>query len=130
MGTDNDCLHRIFTAQWDHEQKPKRNETKDEKQERIKFNRQLAKDVHTREVFQKLFQSRLYESIYLNLRSSAMYSAADLMWDTPVITQEVLPLLMYAQGKIDVDAAKVALAGATSSGRISKYLKRTERFRA
>ena len=118
-------LRRVFTADATKEQRPVKGESKDEKAERIKYNRQLNFDIKTRTTFQQLFQSRLYEHIYLSLKSSAMYSAVDLMWDTPVITQEVLPLLMYAQGKISVDAAKVALAGIGGDKAISKFIRRT-----
>lgn len=124
FNTTNDRLRQVFTADATKEQKPQKGESKDDKSDRAKYNRQLMADIKTRTVFQQLFQSRLYEQIFLNLRSCSMYAAVDLMWDTPVITQEVLPLLMYAQGKISVDAAKAALQGIGANNAVSKYIKK------
>lgn len=125
MGTDNDMLRRVFTADATKEKKPERGESKEEKAARVKFNRQLNFDIKTRNNFENLIQSRVYESIYLGLKSSSMYAAVDLMWDTPVITRDVLPLLMYAQGKINVDAAKAALYGIGGDASVNKYITRT-----
>ena len=124
FNTTDDRLREIFTADGTKIQSPVKGEKKDEKERRVKHNRQVNKDIHTRENFQRLFQSRLYEHIYLSLRSASMYQAVDLMWDTPVITQEVLPLLMYAQGKINVDSAKGALMGMGGDKAVSKFIKK------
>lgn len=47
-------------------------------------------------------ESRVFEGVSFNLRSYQMYAASDLAWDGHVITKEVIPLMQYAQGKIDV----------------------------
>lgn len=90
-GTTADRLREIFTAS---PNKLKPDATDAEREE----NR---KDVAVRKSLEDLIASRIDESILRNLRSSHMIAAVDLAWDSAIITRKTIPLVMYAQGRID-----------------------------
>lgn len=64
---------------------------------------------HRKELEDRI-ESRVYEGVAFNLKSYQMYAASDLAWDGHVITKEVVPLMQYAQGKIDVRTCEAQLS--------------------
>jgi hypothetical protein len=58
-------------------------------------------DYKHRQRLQNIVRSRAYSGLLQNFGTYPAYYAAGLAWDGPVVNKEVLPLLQYAQGKID-----------------------------
>tara|TARA_B100000963_G_scaffold155642_1_gene135506 strand:+ start:1211 stop:3475 length:2265 start_codon:yes stop_codon:yes gene_type:complete len=59
-------------------------------------------DYAIRERMQDLVQSRIHEGIYHSCRNHSLYLAVDLAWDSLPINKFTIPLLQYAQGKINI----------------------------
>jgi hypothetical protein len=92
-GCTNARLREIFTAEL-----ADADTSEDEK-------KQKEKDVKIRKKIQERIESRVSEGIEWSCKHSRFYQAVDLAWDSTPIQKETVPLLLYAQGKID----KVAL---------------------
>jgi len=58
-------------------------------------------DVEVRTRIEKEIEDVIVEGVQFNLRNHHIYTSADLAWDGNIITGEVLPLVLFAQGKID-----------------------------
>lgn len=50
-----------------------------------------------------MIQSRVHEGIYHSCKRHSLYLAVDLAWDSLPINKFTVPLLQYAQGKINVE---------------------------
>jgi hypothetical protein len=125
FGTTNDRLKEIFTAEPDSDLKDvmtqaastgkwrtvgirKGDETKSERAARARKN---VHDLNVRERFRRMFQTRTEEGIVHSLSNWRIPAAVDLAWDTSVVTGYTMPLMMYAQKKINVErAAKLLTA--------------------
>lgn len=79
-GSDNAAIKALFTS-----------EEPDEKL--FEFKR----------AFQKRINSRLINGWTFSLQNSHLYAASDLAWDAAPITRENIPLLLYAQKKIQIE---------------------------
>ena len=64
----------------------------------------LEKDMERREKAEDLIASRITEHITFSLRNHHLYSSVDLAWDSSPINSRNIPLIMYAQKRINVDA--------------------------
>lgn len=82
FGTTNELLREVFTCDKDSPHKKARKRIED------------------------LAESRIHEALRWSLRAYPMFYAADLAWDGPVVTKELLPLMQYAQGKINFEKLK------------------------
>lgn len=80
------------------------------------------KDCAYRLAMEQEIQERTQSNILFNLRSYTHYSAADLAWDFTLNPQKI-PLLLYAQGKIKVEACAKSLQALPNS---DKYLKKDQ----
>ncbi len=58
-------------------------------------------DGEVRSRLEKEIESEITEGVHFNLKNHHLYTSADLAWDGNLITGEVLPLVMFAQGRID-----------------------------
>jgi hypothetical protein len=63
----------------------------------------------TRKAIEKRLSSRLFNGWTNSLANSHLYSAADLAWDAAPIVKENIPLLLYAQKKIQIDRCATEL---------------------
>jgi hypothetical protein len=99
-GTTNDRIRQILTATLGDPSK----DTPEELDRK-------SKDVDTRERIEKFIESRLQEHLVSALRSYRLYSAVDLAWDSAPIHQHMIPLLLYAQGRIKMESVKTELKG-------------------
>src|SRR5689334_3513871 len=52
--------------------------------------------------FEARIRSRLLDGISNNMKTSRPYQAVDMAWDSPPIQDETLPLMLFAQGKINM----------------------------
>jgi len=98
-GTTAERLRQIFTAS----AKTLSPDATDEQKEENRL------DCEVRTKLDDLIASRIDESILRNLKSSHMIAAVDLAWDSSVITKRTIPLVMYAQGRIDQRACMTSL---------------------
>ena len=92
VGTTNERLKEIFTAT------PLAEGASDED----KKARQALCD--TRKKFEDRINNRLMEHINFSLKNYQFYSAVDLAWEPPPLAQKILPLVLYAQNRIDASA--------------------------
>lgn len=60
-----------------------------------------TEDGTQRDKLEKEIESEVIEGVHFNLRNHHIFTSADLAWDGNIITGEVLPLVMFAQGRID-----------------------------
>lgn len=96
------------------------------KEERKAYNalkKQRDKDVANRENIRRMSQTRIEEGIVLSIKNWKKYAAVDLAWDSTVVNGMTLPLLMYAQGKINVERACEFLS---KTERGNDYIKTTD----
>ena len=61
-----------------------------------------TEDYKHRERLEKEFSSRILEGIQFNLRNHEVFTSADLAWDGNILNKQIIPLVMFAQGKIDM----------------------------
>lgn len=94
FGTTNEALRAFFTCDKNPQADPRMAE---------------AKRKFTKWVSNILIAGRDHSTRYYRF-----YAAADLMWDSTPILPEAVPLMAYAQGKIDLAVAEKALGPAAS----------------
>jgi hypothetical protein len=95
MGSTQERLRQIFTAQpppTDAEKALLPEEACD----------RLEKDIKLRDRFESDINRRFSEQINYALQNYQMYSAVDVAWDAAPINKETYPLLLYAQGRLDL----------------------------
>lgn len=69
-------------------------------------------DSEIKKRFENRIRSRLLDGIGENIASSRPNQAVDLAWDSPPIQKETIPLMLWAQGKIDRERLKTELTSA------------------
>lgn len=104
FGSTNARLREVLTATGEKEP-PRKGETSAEKRERLKRNNRAEQDVTYKNKFVSMVQSRILSGIDYSLKNHRPYAAVDLAWDSIVLNKVNMPLLLYAQGKIDVQRA-------------------------
>lgn len=103
-------LREIFTAVAQPDLKPTEGESKEEKKARNALKKKLSQDCDIRKRLQTEIQGHVHDSIFHTLRNWKKAAAADLAWDSNVLSGLSLPLQMYAQGKVDVQRAAKLLS--------------------
>ncbi len=81
----------------------------------------IDRDVKGRDRFQKMLQGWLQEHIVFSLANHSKYSAVDMAWDSMPINSTILPLIQYAQGRLDLNQVEKCAKDLPNA---SKYLKR------
>jgi len=76
-----------------------------------------------RQRWEKLIQSRITDGVASCVKHSRIPQAVDMAWDSTPIQKQTIPLLLYAQGKIDLSTLGGALKQA---GCASEYLREVE----
>lgn len=112
-GTTDDRLREFFTAKEPTPARAKKMEPGELKA--------LRKDIEGRQKFEKMVQGWLQEHIVYSLGNHAKYSAVDMAWDSMPINHTMLPLMQYAQGRIDLGRTERALKDVPNG---DKYLRR------
>jgi hypothetical protein len=64
-----------------------------------------------RERFQDLIESRIHEGVFHSCKNHTLHLSVDLAWDSLPINKTTIPLLQYAQGKINIEQAATKLEG-------------------
>ena len=83
--------------------------------------KQIEKDIKKREEFTVVLRARIQEQIIFSLANHTKYSAVDMAWDSLPINSQILPLIQYAQGRMD--GARLAKM-AESIPNSSRYIRR------
>jgi len=81
-----------------------------------KVSEQQVKDRQQLEKWKKRFSNRLHEGVMWSLRNYKLYGAVDLAWDSTPISKDVYPLMLYAQGKIDMVRLMSDVTTTTTTG--------------
>jgi hypothetical protein len=101
FGTTNERLRQFFTAKAPTEaQAAKLTPAETKARER---------DIKLRDKYEARVSSILNEAITFTLQNHHFWGAVDLAWDSTPIQQQILPLILYAQGRIDLTRATAAL---------------------
>lgn len=111
FNSTNSRLREILTAVPPNNNNIPRGESKKDKEARIEREQQAARDVITREKLRRRIQSRIEAGITQGLRNWKKFAAVDLAWDTSTISDQSLPLMLFAQGKINVERVVNLLGG-------------------
>ncbi len=116
-GTTNERLRQFLTAKLPGREALERM-TDDER-------KALDADIAMREKFEDMVEGWLSEHIEGSLKNHHLYAAVDMAWDSAPINKMILPLMMYAQGRIDIGRAKTALAALPESDR-EQYVRKND----
>ncbi len=85
FNTTNDCFRKLFTAE-------------------------PGTALHElRKTWEERIEARVHEGMLAGVKNYKFYAAADLAWDSNIITKELVPLQLYAQGRIDFKVLKTQL---------------------
>ncbi len=114
-GTTQDRLRQFFTAQMPSEKKQRSMTAKELKD--------LEREIKKRKEYESRIGSWLQEAIVFSLANHHRYSAVDCAWDSTPINQAILPLMLYAQGRIDFRACSGALKNLPEG---QKYVKKND----
>lgn len=102
MGASQDRLREIFTA------------TKPTDAEFLKLPKEaqekIEKDLKVRDDFESRVSKMMSENVGYSLNNYQFYSAIDLAWDAPPINKATYPLMLYAQGRLDLGSCADALS--------------------
>lgn len=112
FGTNNERLRQICEATV-----PGDSAAKDSEYERRK------KDSEMRDLIQKRIAGRLNVGLQSSLKNYQLFAAVDLSWDAAPINKETIPLILYAQGKLDLNACADQLDSLSTSG---QYVQRKD----
>ena len=105
-GTTKERLRQFFTAKMPT---PAREAILKASKDGRKELRGIKLDVERRKDFEDMIGSWVQENIAYSLKNHAMFSAVDMAWDSSPINKFNIPLMQYAQGRIDVTQAEKAL---------------------
>ena len=102
FGTTNERLRAVFTAE------------------------EGSEDHKLRTKWEDRIRSRIHEGAMFGLQNYQFYAAADLAWDGNLITKELVPLALYAQGKITLKELEPQLKSISEETR-AKFVKKDEK---
>lgn len=66
-------------------------------------------DHKVKERLTDLIESRIHEGVMFSARHANLHMSVDLAWDSLPINKATIPLLQYAQGKIDIKGCATEL---------------------
>lgn len=113
VGTTNERLRELFTAKLP----PKHKLDALPKEER----KRIEKDIENREKIEDMISSRVSEHIIWSLKNHHLYSSVDLAWDSTPITKQIVPLVLYAQKRINMQSCVKELSKLKNT---SQYVKK------
>jgi hypothetical protein len=115
-GTTDDRLREFFTAV---EPTPAQEAKMTAEELRIR-----RRDVKKRAEFEKWLSGLLQEHIVFSLSNHSKYAAVDMAWDSMPVNNCVVPLMQYAQGRIDLAKAESWVKDLPNG---SNYLRKNEK---
>ena len=112
FGSTNTRLREIFTAivpGISTSAKSPKKESEADKQLRLDKERGTREDIARKQMVERRIRVRIDEGVVNSLKNYQFYAAADLAWDAVPVTKITLPLILYAQNKINVQSAASSL---------------------
>src|SRR5688500_4915369 len=70
-----------------------------------------------RKAWEDRIEAGIQEGVTFNLKNYQFYAASDLAWDSNIITKELVPLQLYAQGKISFQALEPQIKNLSAEDR-------------
>jgi len=119
FGTTREKIREVLTSTGEQVMLSS-SDSKEERELKKEINQTQEQNFKYRQKLENLIRARIVDGITRSLRSYRPYAAVDLAFDSNVLSKISLPLLMYAQGKIDVQKAVRSLES-TENG--SRYIK-------
>lgn len=125
FGCTNQRLREILTAKANESLAYVPGASDADEKLRVAADGKLKQDIAYRQNFEGRCRARIDEGVVRSLAGYQFYSAADLAWDTSAISKATIPLLLYAQGHINIQTAATALTKA--GGRFKDYVKSNDK---
>lgn len=111
FGTHEERLQAIFTAN------PSR--LPSDAPESVKKEAML--DFQMRQRIEEMIENRIDEAILQTLKTSHLHAAVDLAWDSSTITRRTIPLVLYAQKRIDMERCVTELKDLKCADQFIRY---------
>lgn len=115
-GVTRERLKEFFTAEMPSEKFLSKLEQKD----RDKLERRINRDIKNREKFENNISSLINEQVRFNLTNNPHFGSLQMAWDSVPINKQVVPLMLYAQGRIDFEKCAKSLQEIPGSERYIK----------
>lgn len=120
MGSTDELLRSIFTARAATDNTAGPSATP----EMIERTKELA-DIRDR--WERRIQNRVTGHVDFALKNHNIYTAIDVAWDSPPITKSLLPLMLYAQGRLDHKKCLSSLESAVGKARCNDFKRKNEK---
>lgn len=123
MNSTNERLREIFTAAMPSvavTTKAQSKESAADKTVRLERERRLKQDIAYRQQVERRIRVRVDEGVVNSLKNYQFYAASDLAHDATPVNKVTMPLILYAQNKINVQSAASSLAGSRQESFIKK----------
>lgn len=104
-GVTRERLKEFFTAAMPSEKILSKLEPDDRK----KLERRITRDMDKREKFESMISSWVNEQVLFNLTNNTHYGSLQMAWDSVPINKQIVPLMLYAQGRIDFEKCSKSL---------------------
>ena len=112
-------LREIFTSSLPERLKDDASDEDKKRYERQKKDNEIRKRIEHRA------WSRMLSGIETNARTARIWQAVDMAWDAAPIQKEMVPLLLWAQGKIKVDQLLTSLNDSVGESGAKKFISKT-----
>lgn len=119
FGCTRERLREIFERQ--NIAEPGKGASEEERQ----AHRDRVEDEKVRKCLEGEIEETLHESMQFGLKNYQFYAAIDLAWDTPAVSKAMIPLLLYAQGKINLKSCADTLSSLNCASAFVKKDKQT-----
>ena len=80
-----------------------------------------GEDFEIKERLTELIESRIHDGVIFSAKHSNLYMSVDLAWDSLPINKATIPLLQYAQGKIDIEGCHKDLENLDCADQFCEY---------
>lgn len=78
---------------------------------------QMVKDRKAAKWLSEVMWGRVLEGAEVMLKNHSLYTAVDLAWDTHPITHSTVPLMLFAQGRIDIETTAKQLEASPTTAK-------------
>lgn len=119
-GTTKERLKEFFTAEAPSAAATAKLKATPEGRKTLK---RIEDDVKKRKQFEERLSSRINEHVIYSLQNHALYSSVDIAWDSCPINRNTIPLMQYAQGRLNLAEAERALKDVPNG---DSYLKKND----
>jgi hypothetical protein len=119
-GVTRERLREFFTAEMPSEKILAKVAEDSGDATRKKLERRIKKDIDKREQFENMILSWINEQVVFNLTNNAHFGSLQMAWDSVPINKQIVPLMMYAQGRINFEKCEKSLQTLPGSERFIK----------